>query len=183
MTSSNGNIFRVTGLCVGNLPVTGEFPTQRPVTRSFDVFFDLRLNKRLSKQWWGWWVETPSSPLWRRCNGLNHSHLDFHMTVLTHWGRVTITSVSNVGHHRFRFGWQWKRRKAIIWTNDAYCELDLWKKINEIWIKIPQFSLKKINFKMSSAARWPFCHGLNVLNKYFLMNRMLVCRRPNANET
>ena len=34
----------------GNLPVTGEFPTQRPVTRSFDVFFDLRLNKQLSKQ-------------------------------------------------------------------------------------------------------------------------------------
>ena len=45
MTSSNGNIFRVTGHCAGNSPVTGEFPTQRPVTRSFDAFFDLRLNK------------------------------------------------------------------------------------------------------------------------------------------
>ena len=31
--------------CAGNSPVTGEVPTQRPVTRSFDVFFDLRLNK------------------------------------------------------------------------------------------------------------------------------------------
>ena len=31
--------------CVGNSPVTGEFPTQRPVTRSFDVFFELGLNK------------------------------------------------------------------------------------------------------------------------------------------
>ena len=53
-----------------NSPVPGEFPTQRPVTRSFDVFFDLRLNKRLSKQSWGWWFETPiiapimTSPLW-----------------------------------------------------------------------------------------------------------------------
>ena len=47
MTSSNGKIFRVTGLCAGNSPVTGEFPAQRPVTRSFDLFFDLRLNKRL----------------------------------------------------------------------------------------------------------------------------------------
>ena len=37
-------------LCAGNSPVTGEFPWQRPVTRSFDVFFDLRLNKQLSKQ-------------------------------------------------------------------------------------------------------------------------------------
>ena len=49
MTSSNGNIFRVTGLCAGNSPVTGEFPSQRSVTRSLDVFFDLCLNKRLSK--------------------------------------------------------------------------------------------------------------------------------------
>ena len=56
-------------LCAGNSPVSGEFPTQRPVTRSFDVFFDLCLNKRLSKQWWGWWFETLSCPLWRHRNG------------------------------------------------------------------------------------------------------------------
>ena len=41
-------------LCAGNSPVTGEFPAQRPVTRSFDVLFDLRLNKRLGKQSWDW---------------------------------------------------------------------------------------------------------------------------------
>ena len=69
ITSSNGNIFRVTG------PLCGEFtghrwiPAQRPVTRSFCVFFDLRLNKHLSKQSWDWWFQTPSSPLWRHCNG------------------------------------------------------------------------------------------------------------------
>ena len=56
-------------ICAGNSPVTGEFPTQRPVTRSFDVFFDLRLNKRLSEYSWGWWFETPSRPFWRHCNG------------------------------------------------------------------------------------------------------------------
>ena len=54
-------------ICAGNSPVTGEFPAQRPVTRSFDVFFDLCLNKRLSKQSWGWWFETPSRSLWRHC--------------------------------------------------------------------------------------------------------------------
>ena len=48
----------------GNLPVTSEFPAQRPVRRSVDVFIDLRLNKRLSKQSWGWWFETLSRPLW-----------------------------------------------------------------------------------------------------------------------
>ena len=55
-------------ICAGNSSVPGVFPAQRPVTRSFDVFFDLRLNKRLSKQSWGWWFETPSRPLWRHCN-------------------------------------------------------------------------------------------------------------------
>ena len=55
-------------LCAGNSPVTGEFPSQRPVTRSFDVFFDLHLNKRLSKQSWAWWLKTPSYSLWRHCN-------------------------------------------------------------------------------------------------------------------
>ena len=44
----NENIFRVLALCVGNSPVTSEFHSQRQVTRSFDVFFDLCLNKGLS---------------------------------------------------------------------------------------------------------------------------------------
>ena len=55
-------------LCAGNSPVTGEFPAQRPVTRGFDVFFDLCLNKRLSKQSWGWWFQMPLRSLWRHCN-------------------------------------------------------------------------------------------------------------------
>ena len=37
-------------LCEGNAPVTGEFPAQGPVARSFEVFFDLHMNKRLGKQ-------------------------------------------------------------------------------------------------------------------------------------
>ena len=60
--------FALLALCAVNSPVTGEFPAQRPVTRSLDVFFDLRLNKLLSKQLWGWWSEeTPSCPLWHHC--------------------------------------------------------------------------------------------------------------------
>ena len=74
-TSSNGNIFRVTGPLCGEFTGPGEFPAQRPVTRSFDVFFDLRLNKRLSKQSWGWWFETPPWSLWRQCNA-DHGQID-----------------------------------------------------------------------------------------------------------
>ena len=68
MTSSSGNIFRVTGPLCGEFTGPGEFPAQRPVTRGFDVFFDLHLNKRLSKQSWDWWFETLSWSLWRHCN-------------------------------------------------------------------------------------------------------------------
>ena len=74
MMSWNGNIFRVTGHLCGEFPEFPaqftEFPAQRPVTRSFDVFFDLCLNKvkRLSKQSWGWGFAMLSRPLWRHYN-------------------------------------------------------------------------------------------------------------------
>ena len=75
-------------------PVNG-LPAQRPMTRSFNVFFDLRLNKRVSKQSWGWWFETLPCPLWRHCNELGgipfavysqrnrHRLIQFHH--ITHW--------------------------------------------------------------------------------------------------
>ena len=65
MTSSNRFIFSVTG------PFCGEFPSQRPVTRSFDVFFDLWLNKRMSLQARRRWFETASCSLLlhKICNG------------------------------------------------------------------------------------------------------------------
>ena len=71
---SNDNVIKwkhfptLLAICAGNTPVTGEFPTQRPVRRDFDVFFDLRMNERLSKHWWGWWFETPWCSLWRHFN-------------------------------------------------------------------------------------------------------------------
>ena len=52
--------FSLLVLCAGNSPVPGEFPAQRPVTRSFHVFFDLRLIKQLSKYPPGLWFETLS---------------------------------------------------------------------------------------------------------------------------
>ena len=69
-------------ICVGNSLVTGEFPAQRPVTQSFDVFFDLLLNERLSKQSWGWWFETLCHP--QGCHGsLQLKIPDISLTI--HW--------------------------------------------------------------------------------------------------
>ena len=90
MSSSNGNIFRVTGL------LCREFTSHRwiPLTKASGaelVFFDLRLNKRLSKQSWGCWFEMSSCPLWRHCNsmpaiiwsgdGLIYQHVYMHYSV------------------------------------------------------------------------------------------------------
>ena len=105
--------------CAGNSPVTGEFPSQRPVTRSIDVFFDLRLDIGLSKQSIRRWFETPLHPLWRHCNGTSHGKpLQWrHMFLMasqmpTHWLFVhqpnnnEKTTASHFwpfvrGHHRY----------------------------------------------------------------------------------
>ena len=81
----------ILAICAGNSPVTGEFPAQRPVTRSFDIFFDLRMNIRLSKESWGWWFETPSRPLYRHryIDDLTPSQLfSVVFLFLTWWGRL-----------------------------------------------------------------------------------------------
>ena len=86
------NIFHVTG------PLCGEFtghrwiPLTMPVTRSFDVFFDLGLNKRLSKQSRRRWYERPLRSLWRYCNGeiiLNLSLIVYIAHITVRWSCVT----------------------------------------------------------------------------------------------
>ena len=76
-------------ICAGNSPVPAEFPAQRPVTRNFDDFFDLRLNKRLSKQSWGWRFETLSRPLWRHCIFFHISQNRNHCLLIAIWRRDT----------------------------------------------------------------------------------------------
>ena len=90
MTSSKGTICRATGPLCGEFTGLGEFPTQRPVTQSFDVFFDLRLNKPLSKQPWGWWFETPPWSLLRQCN--EHCTSQCHNSSYTYWSHSGMAS-------------------------------------------------------------------------------------------
>ena len=91
-------------LCEGNSSATGEFPPQRRVTPSFDVFFDLRLDKRFNKQSKRQWFATPSRPLWLHCNvslGLYHQFLTGSCHIFSQWrslhwhrGNLTIIPVS-----------------------------------------------------------------------------------------
>ena len=97
MTSSNGIIFRVTGPLCGEFTGPGEFPTQRPVTRSFDVIFDLRLNKRLSKQPWGWWfVICPE--LWATQRARD-AIITVTMSTRRRWRRVDVGETLSFRHY------------------------------------------------------------------------------------
>ena len=91
-------------ICVGNSPVTGKFPSQRPVTQSFDVFFDLHLNKWLCKPSRRRLFETPSRSLWHHCNECSQSIPDSQPKKSKIWGissqiAKTIRSIS-IWHFR-----------------------------------------------------------------------------------
>ena len=114
-------------ICAGNSPVTGEFPGQRPVPRSFDGFCDLRLNKRLSNQLWGWWFGTPLRPLWRHCNvNLTTAMWKFSNPEIQETANhmrtadcclVRTYGIKDPGRHWYR---QWLvawRHQVITWTN------------------------------------------------------------------
>ena len=113
----------------GNSLVPGEFPAQRPVTRSFDVFFDLRPNKRLSKQWWGLWFETPSSPLWRHCNEIK--------ITFRAWSRLTDRSL--ITHCGLMVPYGIRDRDPVFWYWAIRLYFQCWKKNFWYW-KIKIFS-------------------------------------------
>ena len=90
-------------ICAGNSPVSGEFPAQRPVTRSFYVFFDLRMDGRLSKHSWGWWLDTLSCPLWRQSNEFGGSKVNWDSSCKVSFLQ-TGTKLSLLMHYRFLHG-------------------------------------------------------------------------------
>ena len=120
MASSNGilEIFSaLVAICMENSLVPGEFPTQRSVTQSFDVFFDLHLNDWLSKQWWGWWFETPLCPLWRHRNVLS---------ILGPWPQCArVHGPSSWRNRQSRSGHLWSIHNRTPWVSAGvlcFCE-------------------------------------------------------------
>ena len=80
---------------------TSKFPTQKPVTRIFDFFFNLRLNKRLNKQSRGCWFETPPRPFWRHCNTC-----------------ICATPATRVDHSKLNIIYD-----ILIWTTEVFASL------------------------------------------------------------
>ena len=111
-------------LCEGIPPFTSGIPSHMPVTRSFDVFFDLRLNKRLNKQSRRRWAETPSRSSWCDCHAI------------THWGPDKMAAIfvneifefrrkihRTINHHWISIDWHRTDDKPLplmIQSTDAY---------------------------------------------------------------
>ena len=118
-------------LCAGNSSVPGEFPTQRPVTRSFGVLFHLRPNKTLIKQWRGWWFKTPSCPLWHHCDELR-------------WPRRLSPAFPDSVVWSFAFWTHWGREKwrPFLQTifSDAFSWINIWISI-KILLKFVSYGL------------------------------------------
>ena len=158
-------------ICAGNSPVPGEFPTQRPVTQSFDVFFDLHLNKQLGEQSWGWWFETLSLPLWRHRNG----------------ARLSAGTVLIINSLRPGMSWNWViigsgnglssgRRQAIIWTNAGILLIGPVGTNREILFEIHTFSFKKMHFtKVIAIFSQPQCIKGAVSYRFSLVLLTLMC--------
>ena len=92
---------------------TGPGEAQRPVTRSFDVFFDLRLNKRLSKQRWGWWFETPSWSLWRHGNVQRYNHITRRRNYQVKFGIRVVTDTSKIKNDTGYVTVQWNKNVSL----------------------------------------------------------------------
>ena len=164
MTSSNGTIFRVSGPLCGEFTGPGEFPAQRPVARSFDVFFDLRLNKRLSKQPWGWWFETSSWSLWRQCNDKkptvagNLGRHDAHVTSLwcfqLWWPRQRLLPPQCITRHRLSRHLS-PRRRQMEWTPRP-TQLTAWLRD-----QMDLYSPHPTHHPVNQVSMWEYIEALN----------------------
>ena len=156
MTSPNGNIFRVTGHLCGEFTVPGEFPAQKPVTRSFDVFFDLRMNERLSEQSWGWWFETLSRPLWHHCNALAYKSTIAAKSHMWHFGAYNSLGICCVGcfnngvlrKHSAVLSFSITKREMIYKADECWKYFLLWT----VHLLFPLFFDELVIFK------WPGYH-------------------------
>ena len=160
-------------ICAGNSPVPGEFPAQRPVTRSFDVFFDLRLNKRLRKQLWGWWSETLSCPLWRHCSDIEV------LWVFTHPPPPPPSAAymrQQIGPALVRImGCRLCSDKSLSQPVLGSCQLDsLGTNFSDILSKVQNFLFTKMHLTILFSEWRPFCPGWGRLRYKYNVHAWLV---------
>ena len=127
---------RVTGLCEGNSPGTGEFPAQ------------MASNAESVSIWWRHHEKVKWMEVWAARVLLSSIY------TITLWGRVTHICVSKLTSIGTDNGLPPGRRQVIIWSNDGILLIGfLGSNFSEILIGIPTFSFNKIHLKISSG-KW-----------------------------
>ena len=152
MTSSNGIFSELLAFFAVHTPVTGEFPSQRPVTQNFDIFFDLRPNKRLRKEPWGQWFGAPSRSLWRYC------YKNWSTEMNPKWSSYMIWAPNFQSLWPIDVIWRhtplWTLVQVIIWTDIDRCRpimTFVWAQFQHL---ITKMSLKIACLRSHSKCLW-----------------------------
>ena len=161
MTSSNGNISALLSLCAGNSPVTGEFASQRPVTRSCDAFFDLRLNIN------GWVNNREAGDLRRHC-----AH--YEVTVIFHFQNAVL-SYTHIGHNCFRLNCTHAFKKGFSHQVHVVCQVHVLSKCDPypcLLSATVHYYVDSNGHKMETIlALLPLCAGNSPVTGEFLSQR------------
>ena len=165
---------------VWGTPVTGEFPSQRPVIRVFDVLFDLRLNKRLSKQSRRRWFATPSLSLWPHCNDWQIVNLKFH-TMFCLWWRGRPHPYARSGDRTIK-GWELFIRPILTWrlgakdsaTTGVVCWKNSKHRSKSLYFVHLYISIYKILYIFEYAQRNSMCF-IKCINYEFLRRTAYPC--------
>ena len=112
--------------CVGNSPVNDEFPSERPVKRSFDVIFDVRLNQLLGKKWRRRWFQALALIM----TSLIAPSLEVHSDYLYHYHSHTISIIS--GH----IPTHWGRSKVTALFQTTFPNASSWTNFDWNFIKL-----------------------------------------------
>ena len=180
-------------LCGGNPPVTGGFPSQRPVTQK--LFWGMRLNKRLMKQSRGRWFESPPSSFWRHCNvvlpiwckcddndfawtywniSLNLYWLFLGMSVISFWCSVFRNMTQDI-NPALSQKWTQKRNSVFFLHDNYYYHWDVYVHGNFFW----NTDLGCLKLGISGSAIYhPPAHApgpLRILN-WTCYHRILLCQ-------
>ena len=155
-------------LCEGNSPVIGEFPSQRPVTRSFDVFFDLHPNKRLTKQLRRRWFETPSRSLWRHYNVSRKCICNLHDVCRVYSFEYTSCLLS----HTVWVTWCFQFVSAVGWGTSATVAT-LPFTARQFVLNIRYLGQKKYRwgemYRMTILWRWPKVMAVSLIKQKLLL--------------
>ena len=166
-TSSNINIFRVTGPWWGESIGKRWIPSQKLVVQSINIIFGLRLNKRLSKQSRRMWFETPSGSLWRHCDAGICVSLRFRVVAQGPLGKLS--SVINKRPRTCRFSQKVKKTEEF-WLNDMRCRHLSFNFLLFLSISLLCFNGRK------------YClHGIPIYNSVHrktILNTVMIRRQP-----